>query len=262
MRCSLKLITLLSINSIKSVLFMRAGSIIFLIGKILRFVLFLFFIIGLTSSTKIFAGYTQKEVIFFFLTFNLIDTLGQMMFREVYRFRQLVVSGELTGILVKPYHPFIRILFGGIDFFDFLVLIPLIIIIIFVGASIQTPFHSFFAIFLYILFIFLSFIISMSFHIIVLSLGIIATEVDHAVMIYRDLSGLARLPISIYQSPFREIFTFIIPIGIMVSFPVYMFLGKLAPILIGYTFCFTGIFFIFSILLWKSALKKYQGWGG
>lgn len=185
-----------------------------------------------------------------------------MLFREVYRFRQLVVSGELTGILIKPYHPFIRVLFGGFDIFDAVSFILLLIIIIPVALQIQTPFPPLTAFLLYIIFVLISLVIATSFHILVLAFGIIATEVDHAIMIYRDLSSLGKIPINIYQSPLKEIVTFIIPIGIMTAFPVYMFLGELAPILILYSFCFTISFFLFSLFVWNKALKYYQGWGG
>jgi ABC-2 type transport system permease protein len=248
--------------SIRAVLFMRVGSVIFLIGKLLRFSLFFILIFGLASSTKVFAGYTRNEVVFFFLTFNLVDTITQMVFREVYRFRQLVVSGELTGILIKPYHPFVRILFGGFDIFDGITLIPLFIITFFVASHLTTPFSPLTAWLLYVFFLIVSFTIAMSFHILVLSLGIMITEVDHAIMIYRDLSGLGRLPITIYQSPVRELFTYIIPVGIMMAFPVYVFLGKLGPFLLLYSVCFATIFLVFSLFLWKKALRTYQGWGG
>ena len=65
----------------------------------------------------------------------------------------------------------------------------------------------------------LGLVISAAFHILVLAMGIITLEIDHTVMIYRDLVGLGRFPIDIYKEPLRSLITFIVPIGLMISIP-------------------------------------------
>ena len=101
----------------------RFGAIIFLIGKLLRFAFFLFFLILLVSKTKTIAGYSLWQVIFFFATFNLIDAIPQFLWREVYRFRTYVVRGFFDYIITKPISPLFRSLFGGSDILDLFILL-------------------------------------------------------------------------------------------------------------------------------------------
>src|SRR4030043_1196706 len=67
-------------------------GVLFILGKVTRFLLFFIFLFAILSSSKALAGYNKEQVIFFFLVFNLIDILGQFFFRGAYRFRSLVLS--------------------------------------------------------------------------------------------------------------------------------------------------------------------------
>src|SRR5690349_684425 len=80
----------------------RFGAIIFLIGKLLRFIFFLFFLFILTSKTKAVVGYSFWQIVFFYATFNLLDALPQFVFRNVYRFRQQILNGYFDYVLLKP----------------------------------------------------------------------------------------------------------------------------------------------------------------
>src|SRR5690242_17777769 len=96
----------------------RTSAVLFLFGKILRYISFLFFITVLISRTKTIAGYTFWQMIFFFLSFNMIDTSAQLFMREVYRFRSQIVSGYFDHILAKPIATLYTILLGGSDVLD------------------------------------------------------------------------------------------------------------------------------------------------
>ena len=77
-------------------------------------------------------------------------------------------------------------------------------------------------------------------------------------MLYRDIIGMGRVPVDVYQEPIRGLITFIIPVGLMISFPVKSFLGILNPLLIFYTFLFSLLFFYFSLKIWGLAVKNYS----
>src|SRR3990167_903648 len=83
---------LMSKNAFISMLANRLGASVFMFGKLLRFGFFLVFIIFLLKGTNTLAGYNLNQTLFFFLTFNLIDVVTQFLYREVYRFRPLVVN--------------------------------------------------------------------------------------------------------------------------------------------------------------------------
>ena len=260
MQKSFKIFTIYASIYLKTVTQQRLGIVFFTLGKIFRF-LFLFFMIYLIfSKTNLVKGYTLDQMIIFYLTFNIIDTLTQLLFREVYRFRPQIVSGSFDLTLLKPHHPFIKILIGGVDFLDLILLIPYIFLTIF--FILKLPEITWLLTTNYLLLIANSLILATAFHITVLALAIMTTEIDHTIMIYRDLTGLARFPMEIYREPIRGIFTFVIPVGIMMTFPSKALFGLLTPSLFLLAFFFSTLMLLISLKLWNSALKKYQSWGG
>lgn len=260
MKRYLKLYYLFNKYRIKITLQNKAGVIFFTVGKILRFSIFFIFIYNLLAHTRFLAGYTLTQTIIFFLTYNLVDTLAQLLFREVYWFRPLVVSGELDTILIKPYHPFIKILFGGIDILDLFMTIPYTLLLVY--FTLQLPSISLLDAMLYSILLINALCIAASFHIAAIALAVLTTQIDHVLWIYRDLTRMASLPMDIYQEPIRILLTFVIPIGIMMTFPVKALFGVLSPLFFVISFTVATISLIASISLWNKALKKYQSWGG
>lgn len=259
MKHNFQIFWLFARNSMRTMTQGRVGIAIFTLGKVIRFAFLFFLLYFIFSKTRILKGYTLQQAALFYMVFNLVDTISQILFREVYRFRSLVASGSLDTILLKPYHPFLRILLGGVDVLDIILLIPYILITLFIASGsspIGINILSFFLLFLNALWI------ATSFHIIVLAFGILTTEVDHTILIYRDITSLGRFPMSLYQEPIRSIFTFIIPVGIMTSFPAQMLIGTLSWDRFILSFVISSMLFVGAMWLWKFALKRYQSWGG
>lgn len=229
--------------------------VLFLFTKILRFVFFFGFLYYLLQSTRTLAGYTQLQAIFFFLTFNVVDLVPQFLFREVYRFRPQIISGDFDLSLVKPVNALFRAMMGGADIIDLLLLLPLTLIVFYLGVLLGPSTSQ---VLLYVILIFNSFAIATAFHIAVLSLGIITFEIDNAILIYRDLTNLGRLPIDIYRQPFQSFLTYFVPVGIMITFPAKALMGILSPwgALASLLFAVTSI--ILSLRFWKFALKRYS----
>jgi len=256
---NLRLFWLFSKNTVKASFQHRLGIFLFLAGKIGRFTVFFLFVYFLLKQTKVLAGYNLNQTLIFFLTFNFIDSFSQFLFREVYRFRPLIVSGEFDLVLIKPHHPFLRILVGGVDILDLpLTLLYIVLLTYFIFRS---NFVDPTRIIFYFGLVLNALIIATAFHIIVLSLGILTTEVDHTIMIFRDMTRMASLPIDIYKEPIRSIFTFIIPVGIMMTFPVKMLFGMLSVNFFIVSLLIAFFVLSLSLYLWKTALRKYQSWG-
>jgi len=250
----LKIWLLMSRNSFLAVFNQKAALTIFLTGKLIRFFFFFSFIVFLLKGTKSLAGYNLNQTLLFFLTFNLVDTLSQFLFREVYRFRPLIVSGGFDLILSKPINVLFRSLMGGADLIDLVTIVPLTIATFYVAnllnpSILQTTF--------FVLLVLNGLIIAAAFHIFVLGLGIISLEIDHTIMIYRDLSSLGRFPIDIYKEPLKGIITFLVPIGIMISFPAKAIMGLMSPAGVIWSLAFGVLILILSFKFWNFALKKY-----
>lgn len=255
MKKYLRIWWLLSTASMQTATGSYATIVFFTFGKLLRFVLFLGFILLLQFQTKSLGGYTTWEVILFFAVFNFIDTAAQLFFREVYRFKPHIAMGTFDFFLLKPFSPLFRSLFGGMDVLD----IPLLIIsfgfIIFSGFMIGTV--SVLDSFLFLLLLLNGLLIAMAFHIFILCIGILSSSVDQLLWIYRDLTIFGRVPITVYQEPVRSIMTFVLPVGIMVTFPAQAMLGLLSPLFMFVAFLIAGMLLFASLLFWRYALKQY-----
>jgi len=257
---NLKIFFLFSKFSLKTTFQTRLGVIFLLLGKAVRFLFFFSLIYFIFARVKLLKGYTINQAAIFYLTFNLIDTISQILFREVYRFRPLVVSGDFDTVLTKPYHPLLRILLGGVDYLDVIMIVPYVLLTIFFAG--QNPSTTLLSTFNFSLLIFNSLLMATAFHISVLAFGVITTEVDNTIIVYRDLTSLGRFPIDIYQRPLREIFTFIIPVGVMMTFPAKALFCLLLWPNIAYIFIIGIVLFWLSLKFWYYALRTYQSWGG
>lgn len=229
---------------------------IFFVSKLLRYGLFLVFLFLLMNGVKNLGGYTREQIIIFYLIFNIIDTLGQLLFREVYYFRPLVISGNFDMVLTKPFNPLIRVLLGGPDLMDTGVFVILIGMLVYFLSNLVRL--DSFLIFYFVLMIINSLLITAAFHISVLAIGILTLSVDHLIMIYRDLSSLMRIPVDIFTNPLRTLLTFIIPIGIMFTFPAKVLFGLLSWQLILISFLFGVVSLFLSLKFWNYSLRQYQ----
>lgn len=245
---------MMSKNSFMVMLSRKKLFAMFLLGKIFRFGFFTAFLFFIVKGSDSLAGYSINQTIFFFLTFNIIDILTQFLYREVYRFRPLIVSGDFDLIMLKPINALFRSLMGGADVVDLVTIPPIIIGVIYVGSLlnpsvVQTTF--------FILLILNGLLIATAFHIAVLSLGIITLEIDHTIMIYRDLGNLGRLPIDIYRQPLRGILTYLVPVGIMITFPAKALMGLITPLGAFLSFMLGGVMVFASLRFWNYAIKHY-----
>lgn len=256
MKRYLKLWYLYSVFSTQVGLESRFGSIFFVIGKFLRFAVFFFFIFILSSTVKNIAGYSLWQMILIFSTFNLIDVSSQFFLREVYHFRNYVVSGTVDYFLIRPMKPLFRFLFGGADILDLPILLTSIVLVIISFVKIGNV--DLIGLILYVCLILNAFLIALSFHILALSIGVLSSEVDNTLWLYRDIISMGRIPINLYKFPLGGILTFIIPIGIMITFPAQAAFGTLLPKFILISFGVGIIFIVLSALSWRFAIRKYS----
>src|SRR3989344_6011238 len=231
----------------------RNVLLIFLFGKLVRYTFSFGFLYFLVKGTNGFLGYSQNQVLFFTATYILVDTIAQFFFRNVYSFRPMVISGDFDLVLVKPLNALFRVLLGGPDPIDLITIPPIIFVAIWIGSLLHP---TLFQILSYIILLVNGLLIAAAFHIFVLGFGIITLEVDHMVMIYRHITAMGRFPVDIYQEPLRGVLTYLVPIGLMTTFPAKAFFGMLS--FKGYflMLLFGLVLFVLSLRFWNFALKK------
>lgn len=249
----------MTLNAFQTSIQSRFGAVLFIIGKIIRFFLVLFFIVVVASTTNFVKGYGIWELVFVFATFNFIDVLAQFFMRGVYFFRRIVLTGEFDSFLASPMSPLFRSLFGAADILDTPILMVSLGLLIYSATKISDI--SSFGLAIYALLILNAMLIAFSFHVLIVSIGIVTTAVDNALWLYRDILQMGRIPVDFYKEPLRGVITFLIPVGIMVTFPAKAIMGLLTlpnmliAIVIGF------LFTIASLSFWKYSLKNYQSTG-
>jgi ABC-2 type transport system permease protein len=244
----------MSFNSFATAFYSKLAFLIFLIGKIVRFAFFILFLFFLVKGTDQLAGYTLNQTIFVFLTFSLIDVLGQFLYREVYRFKPLIIRGDFDLILVRPFSALFRSLAGGADLMDLITLPPLIFAVVWVGNLLSPNIWNSL---LYVLLLFNGFLITTAFHIAILGLYVMFYDLDYVLWLYRDLLNLGRLPIEIYKEPVRSALTFLIPVAIMITIPAKALMGlaSLQGIILSFLIAAAAMFL--SLKFWNLALRHY-----
>jgi len=232
------------------------AGIVFIIGKIVRFLLFFVFLFAVLSASKTLAGYNREQIVFFFLVFNLIDIMVQFLFRGVYVFRPLIISGDYDLDLLKPLPTLFKPIFGWTDMLDFTTLIPLWIYFIWYVAT-NHLINNFLGIFIFIILFINSLVLAFSFHLFVCAVCVLTTEIDHLIWIYRDLTNMARFPTDIYTRGIQAILTFTIPVVILITVPAKALMGLLSWQWIIFSLFIGAIFFFGSLKFWKYALRQY-----
>lgn len=247
----------MSANSFAVALSYRFSAAVLLLGKAIRFILLIAFLMIIFSRTQLLGGYNLPQMVFFFLTFNLVSTVSQLFFREAYRFRPMVVRGNFDFVLVKPINPLFRVLAGGADVLDLITLPPLIAILVFTATKLGveiTPTN----LSLYLLLVGSGLVIAAAFHVLVLTIGVLTTEVDNTIMLFRDLENMGRIPVDLYRQPIRAFLTFLVPVAVMITFPAKVIMGLLSPLWVVFSFALAAVFLWGTLRFWRFSLTRYS----
>jgi ABC-2 type transport system permease protein len=228
----------------------------FLVAKIVRFLIFLVFLFSVLGSSQGILGYGRVEAIFFFLTFTLMDTVIQCLFRGVYQFRHLIVTGNYDLDLLKPLPSFFRPLFGWADVLDLITLVPFLVYYFYYLSNNQLLTVGNFLVFF--LLVFSSMVLAAGINLVIVGVAVLTTEIDHLVLIYRDVQNMARFPTDIYSKWLQYLLTFIVPVIILITMPAKGMLGLLAwPVILG-SLVFSSLFTFLAYRFWHYALRRYS----
>jgi len=228
----------------------------YLLGKFIRIVFFLVFLVAIFKHTQALAGYSLEQVALFFLTFNIVDILAQLFFRGIYGIRALIREGDFDYFLIQPVNVLYRVAFNTVDFLDVVTLIPVFVItwIVFkrIPGGIQPGRFC-----LYILLCLNGMIIALAIHIAVAALAVLTQELENTIWIYRDVMTLGRFPSDIYSSKLQYVLIFVIPVTVMISFPAKAFLGRLNLLWIFHAVLMASLGLWLSLYFWRYATRKY-----
>lgn len=235
----------------------RIDSLGFFLGKIVRFVLFITLLVSIFRFTDNLAGYGIYETILFFLSFNFIDVGAQFLFRGVYFLKKDIIYGQFDYVLSKSVNKLFYTMSRLVDVLDliFLLLIGAGIIYVFEKLGNKITFHG--AMFLILLLV-NSMVLIFAIHATIAALSIRYFESENLIWLYRESMTFGRMPPEIYSGTIQFIFTFLMPVFIMVAFPIKSMLGLLDIKMLIFAIFLSLIGVVFAIWLWENSLDYYS----
>jgi len=244
-------------NALQVAFVNRGTNLFFLLGKSFRFLISLLFLLLIKEQVTTVGGYTNDEMVVFFLTYQLIDVTSQSILRNVYQFGSQVKSGELDFLLIKPLNPLFRILTDKPDINDLLFLFPMTIGSAYLLSTLSLSITPLSAVLFAVLFI-NGLILALALHIFIVAIAVSIVEIEGVVWLYRDITALGRFPVTIYHESLRLALFFLVPIGLMTTVPAQVLLNTKLSVSLPLVFVITGATLILSVLFWKYSLKKYS----
>jgi ABC-2 type transport system permease protein len=93
--------------------------------------------------------------------------------------------------------------------------------------------------------------------ILVVAIAFFAVRVDNLLYLFQSIFDVARWPVSVFRGSLAIIFTYVLPLALMTTYPALALLGKLsAPVALGAVGS-TVAFAAFSRLVWRLSIGKY-----
>jgi ABC-2 type transport system permease protein len=105
-------------------------------------------------------------------------------------------------------------------------------------------------------------VILYSIWIMVVALAFVFVKVDNLSFLFLSIYDAARWPASVFRGVFAVIFTFVLPLALMTTFPALAILGRLGGARLMGALGGAVIFFVVSRLVWLRAIRKYTSAGG
>jgi ABC-2 type transport system permease protein len=93
--------------------------------------------------------------------------------------------------------------------------------------------------------------------ILVISAAFYVVKVDNLSFLFSSIFDAARWPISVFRGAWRVVFTVVIPLGLMTTYPSLALLGGLDAALAGKALAGTAAFAVFSRLVWLRSISHY-----
>lgn len=93
--------------------------------------------------------------------------------------------------------------------------------------------------------------------ILVVSAAFFVVKVDNLSFLFSSLFDAARWPISVFRGVWRLVFTFVVPLALMTTYPALALLGRLRLSTALVAFCAAGLFGAFARRVWTRSIGHY-----
>lgn len=208
-----------------------------------------------------FPQWDSEEVAFLYGFALLSEGLETLFFSASSEISNLIISGRLDSLLVKPIPVIVQFLFGGINIVAISDLFASGLISIYSITKLKMNIQFEFIISLLIVVVFATLLRTGLF----LLLNSVSFWTQKASSLrsvgYFLTNNVAKYPISILPKIFRGIFTGIVPIAFIAYFPVSVLFGKVPRVFIIISISVSLGIFSIAIIVFNLGLKKYESAG-
>jgi len=254
----LKVYKILALNNFAALVGSRLDFWLLILGKLIRMGFLFVWVLAIFNFINKLAGYTLGQTLLFFATFNLVDILVQVFFFRGFWFIQTYVKeGGFDRILLYPINEIFLTAFKITDWMDVMTLIPAGALVVYAVTLLPTA-PSFAQIILYLLLCLNGVLIAFAFNLFIASLTFYTPETENLFLLYRDLMTVGRYPTEIFSGPLQILFTFVLPVAVIVAFPTKVFLGILDWKLVWYAFALSLTLVFLAVKFWNHSLKHYS----
>lgn len=226
------------------------------------FILQLLMFEAIYSNIDSIGSFRRGDMIVFIGTFSLINAINMtIFFFGTYDIPRKIRDGELDYYITKPVNPLFRMTFENINPGSF----PLILAsggIIFYGISVLGLKVGIAEVTIYIMWILLMTLLWYDISIILRTISFFTFSTIVMEQIEENFLSLnMKIPGVAYKGIFRILFYFVLPYGIMATFPTQYLTGTLSwqgmIYGAGVVLCFT----VFMLWFWKVGLRNYKSAG-
>ncbi len=242
--------------SFKRYLENRANAFGTLLAALIQFSIIIIFISIVFNYTKQVNGWSQNEMLFlaavYRITFGLFYMLAQRGITFLWEYIRL---GNLDYLLTKPINSQFYITFRGTRPFEFVNILLGIALLSYILPKLGLT-NNYFTYIVLLFNLSCGLIIFYSIYYMIATLSIWIINFYSLGSLYYIITNPLTFPTNIYGKTFTFFMTFVLPLGLVISTPVEIFLRH-AYALIFFEILFAALFFYLSTRFWNFALKHY-----
>jgi ABC-2 type transport system permease protein len=223
-------------------------------GWLFFFVLFLKVIYRNTNAV---AGWREGEAFILLGSFGLVHGVFELVaMQNLARLPELVRLGTLDFVLTKPVNAqfFVSTRYVKLDgighFAGALAVIAY-------GWALNAPEIHLAGALTYILMLLSAVAIYYGIYLFMMTFSFWFIRLDNLAVLADMLFHIGRYPIQIFRGATRFVFTYVLPLAFMATFPTEALFGKLAPTMLLYGALLAALLFLASSLFWRFALRFY-----
>ncbi len=236
----------------------RSGFVVLVISELIQDIVTIVFFTALYGSIAGVKGWTYPEALLLVGTFMLLTYVSHGLFyRNFARVSEYIKEGRLDLLLTKPVDAQFAMTLRYTAVADILNIIPSLLVIGYALHRLQIV-PSLVTILGFLSLIMLGVLLIYALWFAISLLAFWLTQIEEIQELWNGLFDFTRYPRQIYEGSVRVLFTFVVPIITIVSFPAEFFLGRVNASAIVYNLTLALGLLLITRLLWNLGLRRYS----